>query len=108
MYLNCHTYYSLRYGTIAPGNLVKNAQLMGIERIALTDINNVTAMPEFVNLCKSAGLQAVAGMEFRKGSKLLYIALARDPEGFRCIRSGSNVGCWLLAVGKKIFRGFVD
>lgn len=87
MYLNCHTYYSLRYGTIAPENLVKHARLMGIERIALTDINNVTAMPEFVNLCKSAGLQAVAGMEFRKGSKLLYIALARDPEGFRRINA---------------------
>ena len=87
MYLNCHTYYSLRYGTIAPENLVKHAQLMGIERMALTDINNVTAMPEFVNLCKSAGLQAVAGMEFRKGSKLLYIALARDPEGFRRINA---------------------
>lgn len=87
MYLNSHTYYSLRYGTISPEDLVRRASELGIGCLALTDINNATAMPEFVKLCKSAGLQAVAGMEFRKGSKLLYIALARDPEGFRRINA---------------------
>ena len=87
MYLNCHTYYSLRYGTIAPETLVEEAAKRGIKQLALTDINNVTAMPDFVKLCKEQGIAPVAGVEFRKGDQLLYVALARDPEGFRRINA---------------------
>ena len=87
MYLNCHTYYSLRYGTISPETLIEQAGKMGIEQMALTDINNATAMPDFVKLCKEQGIVPVAGMEFRKGDQLLYIVLARDPEGFRRINA---------------------
>ncbi len=87
MYLNCHTYYSLRYGTISPEDLVKRASELGIGRLALTDINNATAMPEFVKLCREQGIASVAGMEFRKGDRLLYIVLARNPEGFRRINA---------------------
>jgi len=87
MYLNCHTYYSLRYGTISPDELVEHAKKLGIGQMALTDINNVTAMPEFLKLCIAAGLSAVAGVEFRNGSRLMYIALARNAEGFRRINA---------------------
>jgi len=87
MYLNCHTYYSLRYGTISPEELVEHAKKLGIGQMALTDINNVTAMPEFLKLCIAAGLSAVAGVEFRNGSRLMYIALARNAEGFRRINT---------------------
>ncbi|HSV77047.1 MAG TPA: DNA polymerase III subunit alpha [Bacteroidales bacterium] len=87
MYLNCHTYYSLRYGVMAPETLVMQARQSGIGQLAITDINNVTAVPEFVRLCRSAGLSAVAGMEFRKGGRLLYVVLARNPEGFSRINA---------------------
>ena len=43
MYLNCHSYYSLRYGTIPVEELVAQAAEMGIEAMALTDINVTTA-----------------------------------------------------------------
>ncbi len=77
-----HTYYSLRYGTMSPEQLVTLAKKHGIEQLALADINNVTAMPEFVRLCRQHGIRPVAGIEFRKGHQLLYIVLARNPEGF--------------------------
>lgn len=39
MYLNCHSYYSLRYGTMSVEELVQKAKTAGAETIALTDIN---------------------------------------------------------------------
>lgn len=83
MYLNCHTYYSLRYGTLSPEELVTSAAQHGVTRLALTDINNVTAMPEFVQRCREQGIRPVAGMELRCNDQLRYIVLARDSEGFR-------------------------
>ncbi len=85
MYLNNHTYYSLRYGTLSPEKLVMLAGRYGLRQLALTDICNTTAMPEFVRLCLQKGIRPVAGIEFRKAHRLLYIVLARNPEGFRRI-----------------------
>jgi len=47
MYLNCHSYYSLRYGMMSVEQLVQNAIAAGAESIAMTDINNSTGIPEF-------------------------------------------------------------
>ena len=87
MYLNCHTYYSLRYGTLSPEQLVDTARRLGVNALALTDIHNVTAVPEFVQRCRRHDIRPVAGMEFREGDRLLYIVLARDAEGFRHINA---------------------
>ena len=87
MYLNCHTYYSLRYGTLSPEQLVDTARRLGVNALALTDIHNVTAVPEFIQRCRQQGIRPVAGMEFRRGDHLAYIALARDAEGFRRINT---------------------
>ncbi|HPI69226.1 MAG TPA: DNA polymerase III subunit alpha [Bacteroidales bacterium] len=83
MYLNCHSYYSLRYGTMSPEELVKRASETGAISIALTDINNTTAIPEFVTECKKYNLSAIAGIEFRNNNELLYIGIARNNNGFR-------------------------
>jgi error-prone DNA polymerase len=82
MYLNCHTYHSLRYGTLSPEQLVRQAVRNGIRQLALTDINTTTAIPEFVKLCREHGIRPVAGVEFRRGDQPLYVVLARNPEGF--------------------------
>ena len=87
MYINCHTYYSLRYGTLSPGRLVELAVQQGARQMALTDLNNCTAVPEFVRHCRQQGIHPVAGMEFREGDQLRYIVLARDAEGFRRINA---------------------
>ena len=40
MFINNHSYFSLRYGTVAPESILKMAQKKGIKTLALTDINN--------------------------------------------------------------------
>jgi DNA-directed DNA polymerase III PolC len=82
MYLNCHTCYSLRYGTLTPRQLVAAAVERGIKAMALTDINNTSCAYEFVVLCREAGIHPVLGIEFRRDGRLLYIGLARSQEGF--------------------------
>ena len=82
LYLNCHTYYSLRYGTLSIEELVAWAQEQGIETLALTDINSTSACYDFVRLCYEVGIDPVIGMEFRQGDELLYVALAHNETGF--------------------------
>ncbi|MFN6946225.1 MAG: PHP domain-containing protein, partial [Cytophagaceae bacterium] len=47
MYLNCHSWFSLRYGTFSPEELVAEALDKGAEALALTDINNTSATFDF-------------------------------------------------------------
>jgi hypothetical protein len=83
MHLNNHSYYSLRYGTISIEKLVEQAKSLGISALALTDINNSMGMVDFVKECRRQGIKSIAGVEFRNGDHLLYVALARNNEGFR-------------------------
>lgn len=82
MYLNVHSYYSLRYGTASVEHLVGAALYYGIGRMALTDINNTTGSIEFAKACFEAGIQPVVGIEFHSDKGLLYIGLARNNHGF--------------------------
>ncbi|MBR4837988.1 MAG: DNA polymerase III subunit alpha [Bacteroidales bacterium] len=83
MYLNVRSYYSLCYGTISIENLVEQARSLHIPAMALTDINNTMGIIDFVFECKKYGIKPVAGCEFRNGDEQLYIAIARNNEGFR-------------------------
>jgi DNA polymerase-3 subunit alpha len=83
MYINCHSYYSLRYGTLSVERLSELAAAAGVERLVLTDINNTTGVPDFVRECRSRNITPAAGIEFRDGNRLLYIGIARNNEGFR-------------------------
>lgn len=81
MYLNCHSYHSLRYGTISLEELVLQAKACRVTALALTDINTVTGIYDFTKECLKAGIKPLVGMEFRKGNKLLYITLAKKQSG---------------------------
>ncbi len=83
MYLNCHTYYSLRYGTLAPEELPVLAKAAGIKTLVLTDINNTSCAFQFVQACRAEGIKPVLGIEFREGRELLYTGIARNDEGWR-------------------------
>jgi len=83
MYINCHSYYSLRYGTLSVERLSELAAAAGVERMVLPDINNTTGVPDFVRECRSRNITPAAGIEFRDGNRLLYIGIARNNEGFR-------------------------
>lgn len=83
MYLNCHSYYSLRYGTIPAERLPEIAAAAGVSRLVLTDINNTSGVPDFARECGRRGITPAAGIEFRREKRLLYIGIARNNEGFR-------------------------
>jgi DNA polymerase-3 subunit alpha len=82
MYLNCHSSFSLDYGTLGIRDLVTKAKAMGCPSLALTDINNVSGVFDFITECKKADIQPIIGVEFRNGDDLKYIVLAKNNEGF--------------------------
>jgi DNA-directed DNA polymerase III PolC len=83
MYLNCHSYYSLRYGTMSVELLVQKALQAGTDTIVMTDINNSTGIPEFAGECAKNNLRPVAGIEFRNGNEFQYIGIARNNRGLQ-------------------------
>jgi DNA polymerase-3 subunit alpha/error-prone DNA polymerase len=82
MYLNCHSYHSLRYGTIPVDELVAIAASAGVTAMALTDINTVTGVYEFFRECKSRNIHPLVGMEMRNEGQLCYVMIAKNNKGF--------------------------
>lgn len=85
MYLNTHSYYSLRYGTIQPEALLKQASEMGVKSLSLTDINNSSANLEFVRLAKKYHIKPVLGVDFRNGAQQEFVAIAQNNSGLQTI-----------------------
>src|SRR5690554_4266785 len=83
MLLNLHSYYSLRYGTLSIQQLISGMLANGYDTAVLTDINNSTTSLDFIRESRAAGLNGLAGMEFRNGDKLLYIGIAKNERGFK-------------------------
>jgi DNA-directed DNA polymerase III PolC len=83
MYINAHTYYSLRYGTIAPEALPAIAKQHGVTALVLTDINNTSCAYQFVAACRAEGIKPILGIEFRQDGEFLYLGIARNDEGWR-------------------------
>ncbi|HTN18284.1 MAG TPA: PHP domain-containing protein, partial [Chitinophagaceae bacterium] len=93
MLLNVHSYYSLRYGTLSPDDIILLMKRYGYHTAVLTDINNSSGSIAFVQKCREHQLNALAGMELRNGDELLYIAIACNNDGFEEInrmRSEAN------------------
>jgi len=82
MYINCHSHFSLRYGTLSPERLVAEAHQRGVQTLALTDISNTSGAFPFVKACEKVGIKPILGIEFRLEGKLLYIGLAQNMEGW--------------------------
>ena len=78
-----HTYYSLRYGTLSPSQLVAAAKAQGLSVLALTDINNTSCSYQFVKACEEENIKPIIGIEFRRDGKFLYTGLAKNAAGFR-------------------------
>lgn len=83
MYLNCHSYYSLHYGTLSINELLDLAIQNGVRTLALTDINTTMGIPEFVKEAELKGIKPIAGCEFHNDDDLLFIGLAKDREGLK-------------------------
>ena len=67
MLLNCHSWFSLRYGTIKPEKLLEVLSAKGYSTFALTDINNTSASMDFVRLAEKFDVKPLLGIDFRNG-----------------------------------------
>ena len=83
VFLNCHSYHSLRYGTISVEQLVEDAHRCGVDTLALTDINCSTGIFDFVKACREYEIKPIAGIDFRVGEKQLYFCIAKNAKGFK-------------------------
>ena len=100
MYINCHTAFSFKYGTMPVQELFDEAKRCGVRKLVLTEINNTASCIEMLRICEENKpfrdnltrygttpylLDIAAGVEFRRGNQLLYIAIARNNAGFEAI-----------------------
>lgn len=83
MFLNCHSYYSFKYGTLSPDELAEGASRRGITALALTDINNTSCAIAWIEACRKRDIKPVLGIEFRQNERFLYTGIARNAEGWR-------------------------
>ena len=91
MYLNCHTYYSLRFGTFSETELLELARNNGAVRLALTDVNNTSANLNFLRKAPEYGISPVVGVDFRNGVDQQYVGIAKNNQGY------SELNQWLSA-----------
>ena len=85
MYLNCHSYYSLRFGTFSEVDLLELAKKNGVNTLALTDINNTSACLNFIRKAKEYDIKPVVGIDFRNGAQQQFVGLAKNNDGFQAL-----------------------
>ena len=84
MYLNCHSWFSFKYGVMKPEALLEEAARNGVRTLALTDIHCTAGIPDLVRDAQERfGVRPVAGIEFRQGPRVLYIGIAKNNTGFQ-------------------------
>ncbi|TXG35121.1 DNA polymerase III subunit alpha [Seonamhaeicola maritimus] len=82
MFLNNHSYYSLRYGTMAEEELLALAQDYGRNIFPLTDINNTSGCLNFIRRAPEYAITPVVGVDFRNKAQQCYVCLALNNKGF--------------------------
>lgn len=83
MLLNCHSYYSFKYGALSVEEVLKETHTGGYTRVALTDINNTAVSLDFVRQAKKISMQPIVGADIRNGVKQQYVLLAKNARGFQ-------------------------
>ncbi len=82
MLLNCHSYFSLKYGVLSPKELVETIEEFGHEVAVLTDVNNTSGVFSFVQEAIKKNIKPVVGIDFRSGIKQHYVGIAKNQYGF--------------------------
>ena len=86
MLLNCHTYFSFKYGTLSPQALFDEACRNRMQKLVLTDINSTAGHIEMMRICRERAddfpLELALGIEFRQDHQLLYIGIACNNQGY--------------------------
>ncbi len=82
MYLNCHSYYSLRFGTFSETDLLELARNNHVMQLALTDVNNTSACLNFIRKAPEYGIKPVVGIDFRNGAIQQFVGIAKNNAGY--------------------------
>ena len=82
MYINCHSWFSLRSGVIPEEELLAMARQEGLTSLALTDINNTSGCLNFIRKAGEYGIKPVIGIDFRNDNEQKYVGLAKTNTGF--------------------------
>lgn len=85
MYINTHSWFSLRYGVLSPRQVLEQAKSTGFDCVALTDVNSTSAALDFVRLSSQFCIRPVVGVDFRQGVHQYYVALALNNGGYQQI-----------------------
>lgn len=83
MLLQVHSWFSLKYGVLSVRALLEQAKQGGYDCLALTDINNTSAVLDFVRLAPVFGVRPVVGIDFRNGDAPMYVGIARNNAGYQ-------------------------
>ena len=87
IYLNCHTWFSLRYGTFSEERLARLAEDHEAAFLAVTDINNTSACLSFLRVAEDHNFKCSVGIDFRNGVQQKYVGIARNNAGFYQLNS---------------------
>jgi len=87
MYLNCHSYYSLRYGAFSEVALLELARENQVTQLVLTDINNTSAGLNFVRKAPEYNIKPILGIDFRNGADQCFVGIAKNNEGYEELNS---------------------
>jgi len=84
MLLNCHSYYSMRFGTLSISELIANVQKAGYNELVLTDVNNTSGWVEAMRQTKGLKhIKVSLGIDFRNDVKQQYVGIAKNNEGLK-------------------------
>lgn len=84
--LHVHSTYS--DGTWTPTQLIREAEALGLEALALCDHNTIAGLPEFLAAAEGSSVKAVPGIEFSTeylGGELHILGLFIQPEHYAAI-----------------------
>ncbi|TLV01074.1 DNA polymerase III subunit alpha [Dyadobacter luticola] len=83
MLLNCHSFFSLRYGMISEEELLRMGHENGYGYMALTDINNTSGCLNFIRMAPRHNIRPIVGVDFRNGIEQQFVGIARNNTGFQ-------------------------
>ena len=89
MYLNCHTWFSFKYGTLSAERLFDEAARCNVHKLVITEINNTASYIELLRVIDERKnefqLEIALGMEFREDNVVQFISIAKNNIGFEKI-----------------------
>lgn len=97
--LHCHSGFSFLDGASNPEELVERAKYLGLSALAITDHDDLGAVPRFAHAAREHSLDAIIGAELTLEDDSHLIVLAKDLSGYR------NLCALITAVRRGCERG---